>query len=128
VSDQRTKRDAVETIESRLLRELDTRSLIEAFAVAAKIQDHVVNRAAAEHAEHQSDELWETESRKVRRMLVRQLDRLPFEHCFALLGDLLVFVCLDGKTTVEEFERVLDHMRVLYASCKGENDQHLRPC
>ena len=53
-------------------------------------------------------------------MLVRQLERLPFEHSFVLLGDLLVFVCLDGKTTVEEFERVLDHMRVLYASCIEE--------
>ena len=60
-------------------------------------------------------------------MLARELDRLPFEHSFALLGDLLVFFCLDGETTVEEFEGVLNHMRVLYAQCKGENDHTLRP-
>jgi hypothetical protein len=59
----------------------------------------------------------------LRRRLASEFAALPYEEAFALLGELLVFVCLDGKMTVDEFDaKVLQPMKKLYADCKDRSE------
>ena len=56
---------------------------------------------------------------EIRRQIALALDELPSEDAFALAGQLLVYVCLDGQTTVQEFDALLAKIRLLFAHCKG---------
>jgi hypothetical protein len=57
---------------------------------------------------------------RLRWRLARELDLLPQYAAYALLGELLVFVHLDGATTVAEFDAALRVIRDQFLYCKGE--------
>ena len=59
---------------------------------------------------------------KVRRRIALALDELPPEEALAVAGELLVYACLDGQTTVQEFDALLAEIRSLFAHCKGPGE------
>ena len=58
---------------------------------------------------------------KLRWRLARELCLLPRPAAFALLGELLVFVHLDGETTIEDFDASLQIIRGQFLRCKVDS-------
>jgi hypothetical protein len=97
-----------------VLRDLEALSPTEALLVAVEVQQYAVQRASAEPVHLSTKDGAAREGEDLRVKFARELDRLPLEASFSLLDDLLVRVCLDGETSVAEFERtVLTRMRTL---------------
>ena len=63
---------------------------------------------------------------EVRRQMALTLDELSPEEALALAGELLVYTCLDGATTVEESDALLAKIRSLFAHCKGPGNEATR--
>lgn len=55
----------------------------------------------------------------VRHAFLAEMDRLFREEAFATVGEMFVFVCLDGESSVQQFDRVLNYMRAVLPMQRG---------